>query len=169
MLAARSLFIASGLGVVCCADAAAQRPAARTGLRTEVLGCYALYSGLKRVGVAQLYNASPSVRLDSLRASRQAGDTVPAVRAMVPLNASGEPVAPARPRPYSPSWTADSLSDTVRLSFVDGFSGAVFVLDAPRGRPDTLRGRLYELWDVGPSETTHGPARAVRQPCVRRP
>jgi hypothetical protein len=63
---------------------------------------------------------------------------------------------------------ADSLTDTVRLSFVDGFSGAVFVLAAPKSRPDTLIGRLYESWDFGPPfETTHGPARAIREACGR--
>ena len=130
MLAARSLVIASGLSLLWCVDAHGQRPTMRNGLRADVLGCYALYSGPARVGNS-LYNASPSVRLDSLRVGTLGPDTVPGVlRAMVPLTVSNEPMT-ARRGP--PSWMADSLSDTVRLSFVDGFSGAVFVLEGAGG------------------------------------
>src|SRR5687768_4340489 len=114
MSAAPSLIIAAGLSLLWCADARGQRPIIRNGLRADVLGCYALYSGLGRAG-SSLYNASPSVRLDSLRVSTLGSDTIPGVvRAMVPLNASAEPMTPARRRSRGPSWIADSLTDTVR-------------------------------------------------------
>jgi hypothetical protein len=165
MLPARYLLI-SGLSVLWCSDARAQArpPLTRNGVRAELLGCYALYSGRTRVSNA-LYNATPSVRLDSLTVGRLGiADTVPGIRrALIPLTAANERVATRR---GPPSWTADSLTDSVRLSFVDGFSGTVFVLAAAAGRADTLTGRLFESWDFGPPfQTTHGPARAVRQPC----
>lgn len=116
MPAARSIVIASGLILLGCADVQAQHPVIRNGPRDDVLGCYALYSGRRRVGDF-LYHASPSVRLDSLRDRTLGSDTVPGVvRRMVPLNASNETMIPARRRPYDPSWMADSLTDTLRLS-----------------------------------------------------
>src|SRR5215218_3143391 len=118
MLAPRSLIVTSGLILLACADARGQQPITRNGLRIDLLGCYVLYSGPGRSG-GSLYNASPLVRLDSLGVSRLGSDTVPGIaRALVPLNASSEPVTPPRPRPGGASWTADSLTDTVRLSFV---------------------------------------------------
>lgn len=157
--------MASGLGLFPCAEAQGQ--AIQNGLRTDVLGCYALYAGSTRVGTS-LYNASPSVRLDSAIVGNFGSAAVPLlVRAMQPLSVANEPVPPKRLL-FDPSWMADSLTDTLRLSFIDGFSGTVFVLAAPRGHADTLTGRLYESWDVGPSTSNHGPARAVRQACPRR-
>ena len=169
MLPARYLIIGSGITVLWCADADAQspQPVIRNGLRADVVGCYALYSGKARVGNS-LYNATPSVRFDSVTIGGLGiADSVPGIRrALIPLTASNEPVA-ARRGP--PSWVADSLTDSVRLSFVNGFSGTVFILAAPLGRSDTLTGRLFESWDFGPPfQTTHGPARAVRQSCSTR-
>ena len=167
MLATRSLIIASGLGLLWSAQARGQRLIIRNGPRADLLGCYALYAGLQRAG-SFLYNASPSVRLDSSRVRTLGSDTASGgVRAMVPLDEANEPMTSPRRRPLAPRWMADSLTDTVRLSFVDGFSGTVFVLAAPGSRPDTLTGRLFQSWDFGPPfETTHGPAHAVRQPCA---
>jgi hypothetical protein len=168
MSAHRSLIIASGLTLLWSADARAQRPIIRNGLRADLLGCYALYSDPPRVG-RSLYNASPFVRLDSSRVGTFGSDTIPGViRALVRVYATEEQVTPARRSSRDPTWMADSLTDTVRLSFVNGFSGAVFVLAAPGNRPDTLTGRRFERWDFGPPfETTHGPARAIRRPCNR--
>jgi hypothetical protein len=52
------------------------------------------------------------------------------------------------------SWSADSLTDSVRLSFSDGFSGAVVTVAASTQRTDTLRGRIAQHWDSGPPFTT---------------
>jgi hypothetical protein len=49
------------------------------------------------------------------------------------------------------NWSADSLTDSVRLSFSDGFSGAHVILAAPPGHLDTLRGRVEERWDFRPT------------------
>jgi hypothetical protein len=143
-------------------DARAQRrPLLRNELRGELVGCYRLSTSMDGRGERALYNASAIVRLDAQPVEYL---TPGVVRTMIPLTPANIPNA-QRPRPFTPSWTADSLSDSVRLSFVDGFSGAVFVLAARPGRPDTLIGRRFEQWDFGPMETTPGPARAIRQPC----
>ena len=151
------------LSAVSVSRAGAQRPPLlRNGLRTELVGCYALFTAPAGGTERALYNASARVRLDSQPHDYQ---TPGVFRVMVPLTPANIPMGP-RPRPYTPIWMADSLTDTVRLSFVDGFSGGVFVLAARPGRPDTLTGRRFERWDFGPMETTHGYARAIRQPCA---
>jgi hypothetical protein len=149
------------IGVVCISTANTQRPPLlRNGLRAELVGCYALSTTGGGGAERQLYNVSALIRLDSQPVEYL---TPGVVRTVVPLAPANLPTA--HPRPFTPRWTADSLTDTVRLSFVDGFSGGVFVLAARPGRPDTLAGRRFERWDFGPMETGHGPARAIRQPC----
>jgi hypothetical protein len=131
----------------------------RNGLRTDLIGCYALYFERGRVD-GSLFNATPSVRLDSMPFRST-------WRSMTGLSLAGKP-APLRQPSQPPQWTADSLTDSVRLSFVDAFSGAVFVLDALAGRTDTLRGRVFESWDAGPPFVTpRGPAHAIREVCPR--
>ena len=166
MVALRPLVVSVGLGLLCACAREQRWPMLRNGLRSDVVGCYALYAGRRRVDTS-LYNASPSVQLDSTLLERMSNDTIPGVfRSMTPLREPRTPASSARQGRVAPRWAADSLTDTIRLSFVNGFSGAVLVLSAPRGRTDTLVGRLYESWDFGPPfETTHGPARAIRQSC----
>jgi len=131
----------------------------RNGLRRDLIGCYALYFERGRVD-GSLFNAAPSVRLDSMPFRSP-------WRSMTGLSLAGHPT-PLRELSLPSLWTADSLTDSVRLSFVDGFSGAVFVLDAPAGRTDTLRGRVFESWDAGPPFVTpRGLAHAVRESCPR--
>ena len=89
-------------------------------------------------------------------------------RSLVPLDTLGAPSRTTRGL-MAPNWSADSLSDTIRVSFVNGFSGAVFVLAAPPGHVDTLRGRALEFWDYGPSETRRGGAHAIRMQCPTLP
>ena len=130
----------------------------RVGLRADLVGCYTLDPG---VG-PPLYNAASRVRLDSTTV--QATDAG-ANRRVLPLDFEGRPwSSPPRPGHLPPTWWADSLSDTVRVSFVDGFSGAVYVLAAPP-RATTLRGRAYNRWDAGPSTTDERRVRAIRRPC----
>ena len=158
------------VGTLCVASAStghAQRPLLRNGLRAELVGCYALFTAPAGDAQRSLYNASASVRLDSQAVDpRGSRSSSTALRLLTPLTAPNAPMV-ASPRQFTRTWTADSLTDTVRLSFVDGFSGAVFVFAAPRTNPDTLFGRRSEHWDFGPPfETTHGLARAIRQPCA---
>jgi hypothetical protein len=144
----------------------------RKALRTDLIGCYALYFERGRVD-ASLYNAAPSVRLDSIPWGKTkheshnawfgSSSTVESIRSMTGLSLAGHPTAP-RGR-YPPRWTADSLTDSVSLSFIDGYSGAVFVLNAPPGRTAMLRGRVFEFWDGPAHLTARGPAGAVRESC----
>src|SRR5262245_50912614 len=136
----------------------------RNALRTDLIGCYALYFERGRVN-GSLFNASPSVRLDSMPWGKMKGEAPKAWRSMTGLSLAGRPTSLRAGGLVPPNWRADSLTDSVRLSFIDGFSGAVFVLDAPAGRTDRLRGRVFESWDAPPYSTARGPASAVREAC----
>ena len=138
----------------------------RNTLRADIVGCYALFTGTgKRVDSA-FYRASPLVHLDStmspvFRAHREFS----ARRLLIRLDAEGHPLDVVDPSPHlGPMWWADSLSDSLRLTFTDGFSGTFLALTVPRARLDTLRGRIEEHWDFRPP-TKRGPAYAIRVPC----
>jgi hypothetical protein len=137
----------------------------RNAVRRDLIGCYALYFERGRVD-GSLFNASSSVRLDSMPWEYMKRDVRSPWRSMIGFSLAGR-LAPLRAGGLFPSsWTADSLTDSVRLSFVDGFSGAVFVLNAPAGRTDSLYGRVFESWDAGPPFfTPRGRASAVREAC----
>ena len=64
-------------------------------------------------------------------------------------------------------WSADSLSDSVRLSFSDGLSGAEATLNIPSTPSDTLWGHIEEYWDFTATATDRGTIRAVRIDCPR--
>ena len=142
---------------------------ARKGLRGDLVGCYQLFTGTgKPVDSTSFYNSSPLVRFDStlqlvLPAYREFG----ARRLLFRLDTHGHRLDVIHPRRrLGPMWWADSLSDSVRVSFSNGFSGAFLTLAAVRGRVDTLRGRIEEDWDYR-SPTSRGPAYAVRVQCVK--
>jgi hypothetical protein len=140
------------------------------GVRTEVSagvpGCYALYAGHREVD-SSFYNATHLVRLDSTvsRSFERQGRRV-LFRALRRLDARGHELDNEDTRGSGFfSWWADSLTDTLRLSFVDGFSGAALALAKDRGT-DTLRGRIEEHWDAGPPFVTNQqPAYAIKIPC----
>jgi hypothetical protein len=136
-------------------------PPARLSLRAELVGCYALSAGHRPLTHPEYYNASGLVRLETSLARQSAPPE--SFRMLVPLDSSLDPTNPGRRHP-GPSWWADSLTDSVRLSFSNGFSGAFLVLLAPAEvRVDTLRGRIANAWDFGPLFVTQpAPARAVR-------
>lgn len=162
MIFGRVALVWSTLALASSANAQRQAPPLRRNEpRLDVVGCYALYSDSGRLD-GSFYNSSPAVRLDSaeFHSLRQ---TIPGWRAMAALTTTLGPAKTNAAHP--PSWSADSLTDSLRLSFVNGFSGAVLVLNAPRGRTDTLVGRVFESWDYQPP-TSRGGARAVRIPCA---
>ena len=154
------------LAVTACHRAPAEGRAwvPRSALRRELVGCLALRDARGRAADSGYYGASPRVWLDTV----PIGSIDPLAGAawlLRRLDAEGRPLDQAVPHPlFSPRWTADSLTDSVRLSFHDGFSGAVFILAAPAGA-DTLRGRAVEYWDVGPSKTNRGRVWALRIRC----
>lgn len=138
----------------------------RSALRADLVGCYALWTGRgERVG-SSFWNASPVIYLDSTPHQWTERDTVPGtLRMLVRLDTGGRPIDPPehRDNPFR-GWWADSLTDSIRLSFSDGFSGAQLVLSGPSDGPDTLRGRIVELWDFQ-LPTKEGPAYATRVQC----
>lgn len=167
----RALGLAIVLGLASCRQTSHTKdadknpePLARVGLRGEVLGCYALLDRNGRSARGQFYHAPAIVRLDS---ANVAASPTHSSRQLVPDNGiNGAPHDAPNTRAFGPSWASDSLSDSLRLDFGNGFSGAVFVLAAPPGILDTLRGRVEERWDVGPSADHRGSAVAVRVPCT---
>jgi hypothetical protein len=145
---------------------AAQVPI-RDGLPRDLVGCYALFTATGKRVDSSFYNASPLVRLDSARHRRLASGRVPGTfRFAARLDTTGRSMTIRSEHSVGPTWWADSLSDSIRLSFSNGFSGAFVTLVASGVASDTLRGWIEEHWDFGPP-TTHEPAYAVRVPCRR--
>src|SRR5438445_8732016 len=115
-------------------------PPARLGLRADLVGCYTLSAGQHPLARSEYYHASGLVRLDTTVAPRWAPPE--AFHVLVPLDSSLALAHQSR-RHVGPSWWADSLTDSVRLSFSNGFGGAFLVFLAPPGaRVDTLQGRI---------------------------
>ena len=134
---------------------------ARFGLRPEVLGCYALYdSSGARLGSAY-YNSAPLVRLDSTAVRLNKKEGPHPIRYFVRLDTLGRVMKGGGEARF---WWADSLTDSIRLSFVAPMSGAFAVLLASVGA-DTLRGHIENHWDVGSSTTDAAPLHAIRVPC----
>jgi hypothetical protein len=147
------------------AAAEACRPTAPEAAPTAGLaglpGCYALYTGNGQSVDGRFYHASPLVRLDT--AGLRWGE---GLRLMTRLDAQGRPMDGDSSRALiPPAWQHNARTDTVVFSFVDGFSGATLSLHAPPGARDTLRGKIYENWDMGPTTQDRGAAYAVRVPC----
>jgi hypothetical protein len=132
----------------------------RRSLRADVVGCYSLFTARGRRIDTTFYNASPRVRLDTARRDPRFRDSTH--RVMHALDTLGNPSRTTRGS--WPAWSADSLSDTVYLSFSTGFSGASFAFAIPGGSRDTFHGRAVEYWDFT-RPTNRGRAYAVRTAC----
>jgi hypothetical protein len=143
---------------------------ARDALRPELVGYYALFGDDGQAVDSAYYNASPLVRLDTSAVGVTPHDDRPGVlRVLHRLDAAGRRLDAFDSRTaFGPVWSADSLTDSIRISFSDGFSGAYFVLAASVSHLDTLRGHAEEHWDFGPP-TGRGRARAVRVRCASSP
>jgi hypothetical protein len=144
-----------------------QQPSAipRNALRTEALGCYELLDSAGRNASLSMEGVAPLIRLDS------ALDPMQPNSATRRLDTFGFGV-PSRFDPVyrdlHPRWTADSLSDTLRLTFTNGFVGAVFSVNLPANmRPDTLSGRAWSFQDIVGADRNRGPAWAIRRPCPK--
>ncbi len=133
----------------------------RRQLRAEAVGCYSLFTARGRRIDSTFYNASPVVRLDSANSHLENNDQWG--RRMHALDTLGNPNRTTRGS--LTRWFADSLTDTVRLSFSTGFSGAAFAFAVPAESADTLRGRIVEYWDFT-DPTDRGRAYAVRTACI---
>ena len=123
----------------------------REGLRTGLLGCYALaYSDSAQ---AAAWGAPRYVVLDSAHAGPRPGRHLRfAASAHVPRRGGW--------------WVADSLSETVRLTTTDGF---VAVQLALTGGPDSLHGPATVSTDVGRGQQAFGRVLARRLSCMKLP
>jgi hypothetical protein len=141
-------------------------PLVRDLLRSDLLGCYELFSANGKPLDSSYYNSSPRIQLDSMSLGVTARDTWPGIyRSALRLDQQGIPVdQPDSLNQHFRSWWADSLSDSIRISFSDGHSGTLLVLSAPDNHGDTLHGRLGESWDFAP-DTPHGKGKAIHVPC----
>ncbi len=140
-------------------------------LRRDLVGCYAVMTAPGHLlNREHFYNASPMVYLDSTprpHVLADGRDLGTARKTLVPLDSVGNPIREDRANFLGPSWSADSLSDVVYLSFSNGFGGAELILQAPPDA-DTLRGRIVENSDFGPSTMARGRGMAVRRACQRK-
>src|SRR6266513_5389456 len=150
-----------------------QRPGMRSALvrhalRNDLVGCYALFAGTGKPVDSDFYHASPRVRLDSaVHPAVAAAPMLGVRRLLIRLDTVGRPLDPVDPGPrLGPMWWADSLSDSIGVSFTTGFSGAYLVL-APSPRVDTLRGFIEDHWDFQAPTIVGTKAYAVRVPCVK--
>jgi hypothetical protein len=160
------LAISAQLSSTCSAQQSASSPRLRNALRHDLLGCYALFTDRGHPIDTSFYNASPMVLLDSTPADRDSAAGI--MRIMFRLDSTGRSIAPRRAGQLGPSWGVDSTTDTLRLSFADGFSGAGLSLLAQPAAGDTLHGRIEEDWDSGPPFVTdRGKGYAVRIPCKK--
>ena len=122
----------------------------RHGLRRELLGCYAIV-GKAGASVGKLVFHPPTVaQLESTSVGEDEWRLTP----------DG---APPQGVPNMTAWSADSSTDTVRLSFSDGLTGTDFILAA---RGDTWPGRAVAFGDAGPAEWAEGPVTAHRISCA---
>jgi hypothetical protein len=110
----------------------------RDALRPDLLGCYAVYSAQGKLLDATYSHASPRMRLDSSVLGVTQHDNRPGVvRLMLRLDKEGRPIDRSTPDQWPRMWWADSLTDSVRISFTDG----------------NARGRCHTRWPT--SETRH--------------
>lgn len=148
----------SGVGrQLCCASVVMSVACARTESVAEVLsrrgtppaveGCYVLAAGDDAKGLRKIR----AFRLDLRPLGSEHSERHPASSLVDSAGA------------WASEWSADSLSDTVRVSIGDGFDG-VDVIVAPS--PGGLRGRAVKVSDARPSEWNLGEVAYVKQSCI---
>jgi hypothetical protein len=151
--------------------AAAQAPVlTRNALRADALGCFVLLDS-RRQSVAGLLRRAPArVRLDSARDRPSTFPNATTTLWRIEYRDSTNRVVGVTPATgLASSWSADSLTDSIRIRFSDGFTGSGFVFALPSAtRSDALFGRAYTFVDAGPPyRTDRGPAFAVRYSCAQ--
>jgi hypothetical protein len=169
----RALSLAAGIALCGCssdagpAEERAVPVLARGGLRRAAVGCWQLVDSRGRSASDRIAWAPAIVQLDSAEQSPQSA--FPRQRIARRFDPAWRPL----PTGFEPgidgamTWRADSLTDSVRVEFNNGFFGSVFVLAVPDGRRlDTLHGRAFEFSDVVPDDSPdHGSVAAVRVRC----
>ena len=114
--------------------------------------------------------ASARVRLDSARDDPLSYPNAhTAVRRIEYRDATNRVVGVTPQIGLASSWSADSLTDSIRIGFSNGYTGSVFVFALPiAARSDTVFGRAYQFQDAGPPYyAALGAAFGVRYPCAQ--
>ena len=153
--------------IAACTSRRASLDQPQYGLRTELLGCYALYKPDGKLLDSSYHNSSPLVRLDSTL-SKLGGSPRTPFRYLIRFDSTGSHLTTDGPRSLwiDRTWLADTTSDSIRLYFLDNLSGVEAILAAPRDRiADTLSGRIEERWDTVSSSKPRGAVRALRIKC----
>ena len=130
-------------------------------LPDDLVGCYALYDHRGRPASDSLYFAPPMVRLKA--------DPYP-VRGdsawrLTKLDSAGRVDSDPDAHRGTQYWSAESLSDSIRIRFHTNFSGSELFVNTRAGT-DTLHGHAVEHWDIGPSTNDAGPVTAIRVHCL---
>jgi hypothetical protein len=137
------------LAVACRQHEGAPEIGARVGVRADVIGCYALRRSRDSTSLLR----AAAFRLDSI-------PVVPPYRKLHPAWSLRDSV-----RERMTFWSADSLTDTIRVSVGDGFTGVVI----SGVRTDSgLQGRATGFSDRGPTEYDLGPVEYSTRPCDNR-
>ena len=138
---------------------------------TEILGCYSVLDSSGTL-VEDSYRFTPHVRLDSTTLLSQAPGNFPRGRRWIAMqDSTGQDLPSLDPRKYMlPSWTYDSLTDSLHLDFGGGLAGIFIDLRADR-TTDTLHGRLGWYSDLRFSEDdsgiyVHGAVLLARRACA---
>ena len=163
------LSLASALVLSACADRPRESEedalARRRTLPRELVGCWALYAEDGERVDTSYHNAAPVVRLEGTHLHPHPDTQPDMLRRAVALDTLGRTMRGSG-GVHGVSWAVNASGDSVRVSFVDGFSGAIFTFSVPERRGDTMRGWAEEHWDFGPA-ADRGRASAVRVQCPR--
>ena len=156
------------LVAIVCVHEEAPRPSERRALRIDAVGCWSLDIGRDhREPHAELSDLPRVARLDTAPWPEIRRDVAHGFRRVSRVDPADTTIPGERERWFD-NWSADSLSDSVRVLFNNGFAGAQFVLAvAAQGRSrDTAFGRYFDHGDVVPHRTKRGVARAIRTSCI---
>ncbi len=117
-------------------------PLQRNRLRSRALGCYRIHPGGEGVPAA--------IRLDTSAVWTLAPPSGTARRVVI-LAVTGRPLVP-QPRKYQvPRWSADSLTDSVRIALYTGFGGVgLSVLIPASPAAAAVLGQAVRSHDFGP-------------------
>jgi hypothetical protein len=141
-----SCWVVGVFGIACAKAEPSTEVLARRGAPPAVAGCYTLATGHDTVAFAR----ARAFRLELRPASAKHPDLHPATSL---VDSTRERLS---------LWSADSLSDTVRVSIGDGFTGVTAVVMPSR---DGLRGHAISYGDMGPSASRLGEIAYERRPC----
>ena len=139
----------------------------------ELVGCFEILDSNRRRADGVWYNAMAVVKLTD-RPMRGTDSTVrPLAWHLRPLSNAGSGHWKADPTGelenqsmFVPEWTLNPAGDSATFHFHDGLSGASIQFAAADADRDTLRGRVTESFDFGPSSYDRGRAYAVRRACT---